>query len=69
MNAMPPDFQERQKEGMRIYWQAKKKEKLDLFHRIALEEYAKAMTEGKESDADYVKQKTYERYEWELKKK
>jgi len=41
----------------------------NLFHRIALEEFAKAWLEGKAQDSDYVKQKTYERYEWELKKK
>ena len=40
---------------------------MDLFHRIALEEYAKALLEGKALDSDYVKQKVYERYEWELK--
>ncbi len=45
------------------------KEPIHRFYQIALEEYAKAMTEGKESDSDYVKQKTYERYEWELRKK
>ena len=42
---------------------------LDLFHRIALEEYIFAIAEGKHSDSDYVKQKVYERYEWELKEK
>ena len=41
--------------------------KLDLFHRIALEEYILAIAEGKQEDSDYVKQKVYERYEWELK--
>lgn len=43
--------------------------KLDLFHQIALEEYIYAMAEGKQDDSEYVKQKVYERYEWELKKK
>lgn len=42
---------------------------MDLFHKIALEEFYKAILEGKEQDSDYVKQKVYERYEWELKKK
>jgi len=40
---------------------------MDLFHKIALEEYAKAWLEGKALDSEYVKQKTYEAYEWELK--
>ncbi len=42
---------------------------LALFHRIALEEYIFAIAEGKHKDSEYVKQKVYERYEWELKKK
>jgi hypothetical protein len=43
--------------------------KLELFHRIALEEYILAMAEGRHEDSNYVKQKVYERYEWELEKK
>lgn len=39
---------------------------IDLFHRIALEEYIYAIAEGKQDDAEYVKKKTYERYEEEL---
>ena len=42
---------------------------MDLFHQIALEQYIRAMMIGRQSDSDYVKQKTYEAYEWELKKK
>lgn len=38
---------------------------MDIFHKIALEEYYKAILEGKEHDSDYVKQKVYERYELE----
>lgn len=41
----------------------------NLFLRIALEEYILAMADNKHNDSEYVKQKTYERYEWELKKK
>lgn len=40
----------------------------NLFHKIALEEYAKAWLEGKATDSNYVKEKTYERYERELEK-
>ena len=39
---------------------------MDMFHKIALQEYAWAILEGKAGDSDYVKQKVYERYEWEL---
>ena len=42
---------------------------MDLFHQIALEQYILAMQEGKQDDSEYVKQKTYEAYEWELRKK
>ena len=45
------------------------REPLELFHKIALQEYAWALVEGKAEDSEYVKQKVYERYEWELKKK
>lgn len=41
----------------------------NLFHKIALIEYLYAMFEGKEKDSEYVRQKAYERYEWELRKK
>ena len=41
----------------------------DLFHQIALKQYIRAMMIGKHNDSEYVKQKTYEAYEWELKKK
>ncbi len=37
------------------------------FLRIAFEEYFWAFQEGKHNDSDYVKQKSYERYEEELK--
>ncbi len=39
-----------------------------LFHKIALEEYALAWLEGRALDSNYVKQKTYDRYENELRK-
>ena len=39
---------------------------MDLFHRIALEEFVIAMQDNKHMDSDYVKQKVYERYEEEL---
>jgi len=39
---------------------------MDLFHKIALEEYYYAILEGKESDSEYVKQRVYERYEREI---
>ena len=42
---------------------------MDLFHWIALEQYILAMQIGKHTDSEYVRQKTYEAYEWELKKK
>tara|TARA_R110000823_G_scaffold197959_2_gene329041 strand:- start:496 stop:798 length:303 start_codon:yes stop_codon:yes gene_type:complete len=45
------------------------KQETDLFHQIALEQYIRAMMIGKHNDSEYVKQKTYEAYEWELKKK
>jgi hypothetical protein len=38
----------------------------NLFHRIALEEYALAWLQGRAQDSDYVKQKAYDRYENEL---
>lgn len=37
-----------------------------LFFRISLEEFAKAWLEGKSKDSKYVKQKVYDRYEYEL---
>jgi hypothetical protein len=37
------------------------------FHRIACEEYFFAMLDGKNHDSEYVKKKTYARYEEELK--
>lgn len=39
---------------------------MDKFLKIAMEEYYKAILEGKDQDSDYVKQRTYERYETEL---
>ena len=39
---------------------------MDLFHKIALEEYYAAIMEGKESDSEYVKGKVYDRYEREI---
>ena len=39
---------------------------MDLFHQIALEEYAYALLEGKAQDSQYVKEKVYERYELEI---
>lgn len=38
---------------------------MDLFHEIALEEYAKALLIGKERDSDYIRRQVYERYERE----
>ena len=40
---------------------------MELFHKIALEEYILAMQENKHGDIEYVKLKTYEAYEWQLK--
>lgn len=40
---------------------------MDNFHKIALEEYAYALLEGKAQDSEYVKGKVYDRYERELK--
>lgn len=37
------------------------------FLRIAFEEYGYAILEGKQNDSKYVRNKTYERYENELK--
>lgn len=41
---------------------------MELFHKIALEEYYKAILEDKEQNSEYVKSKVYERYEAELQK-
>ena len=38
------------------------------FHSIAWQQFFLAMLEGKHLDSEYVKQKAYEAYEWELKK-
>jgi hypothetical protein len=39
-----------------------------MFFRVSLEEYALAWLEGRALDSSYVKQKTYDRYEYELQK-
>ena len=39
---------------------------MDLFHKIALEEYYEAILMGKERDSEYVKQRVYDRYEREI---
>lgn len=39
---------------------------MDMFHKIALEEYLKAILENKECDSEHVKQRVYKRYEKEL---
>jgi hypothetical protein len=36
------------------------------FHRIAFEEFLFAMMEGKHEDSEYVRKKSYERYEKEI---
>lgn len=47
-------------------------DKMDMFHKIALEEYALALINEEPADSDSIKKKAYERYErelWESKKK
>tara|TARA_B100001939_G_scaffold334148_1_gene334838 strand:- start:531 stop:671 length:141 start_codon:yes stop_codon:yes gene_type:complete len=39
---------------------------MELFHRIALEEYILAIQINKQDDSEYLKQRVYERYEQEL---
>jgi hypothetical protein len=39
---------------------------MELFHKIAIEEYALALLEGRAGDSNYIKHKVYERYETEL---
>ena len=39
------------------------------FHKIAWQQFLLAALEGKHTDSEYVKQKAYEAYEWELREK